>query len=55
MATLSTAKWTAWYAATILLNECNGSKIQKFLFGFNAMIELKNVTSTSDNTVALLS
>jgi len=55
MATLSTTKLTAWYAATKLLTECNGGKIQKFPFGFNAMIELKNVTSTSDNTVTLLS
>lgn len=55
MATLNTTKWTAWYAATILLTECNGGKIKKLPFGFNAMIELKNVTSASDNTIALLS
>jgi hypothetical protein len=55
MATLSTTKWTAWYASTILLTECNGGKIQKLSFGFNAMIALKNVTSASDNTIALLS
>jgi hypothetical protein len=55
MITLSTAKWTAWYTTTILFTECNSDKIQKLPFEFNAMIELENVTATSDNTGALLS
>lgn len=55
MATLSTAKWIVWYAATVSLTECNRGKVQKLPFGFNAMIELKDITATTDNTDALLS
>jgi len=55
MATLSTAKWIAWYTATISLTKCNSGKIQKLPFRYNPMIELKDVTATSGNTGTLLS
>jgi len=39
----------------MLLNERNMGTTQKFPFGVNATIDLKNITSTSYNTSTLVS
>jgi len=37
------------------LSECHNDTTQKLSFGVNTVIELKNVTTSSDNTGTLLS
>jgi len=37
------------------LSECNSGTIQKSLFGVNTRIELKGMTTASDNTGTLVS